>query len=209
MVSGSLILLFLVNALTFSDSFSDEKAEPCFDLSKVSLKLLKEEPKLFSMPGKENSEFGTEEKTGYQWAKADGIVEKPISELLKRLQNPMTTRNPEITKLEVTEVPVLDAILKQKIKIKVRPVFFMTLEWEEEWLFSTKKGTPGNPESIVISYQKTSGTSHIQHFCGNILLQKIDPHTTGVYLTEEILASRRSARDVYQGLLGTLRILRE
>ncbi|NDD93382.1 hypothetical protein EBZ37_15035, partial [bacterium] len=63
--------------------------------------------------------------------------------------------------------------------------------------------------TIVISYQKTSGTSHIQHFCGNILIQRLSRTQTGVYLTEEIKADRRSAEDVHNGLMGTLRTLQK
>jgi len=121
----------------------------------------------------------------------------------------MTTRDREITEVEMSRIEVKGAIQKQHLKIKVKPIFFLTLEWEEDWLYTIKKGKPGKMESVVISYQKTTGTSHIEHFCGNILIQRINPGITGVFLTEEIKADRRSAEDVYRGLMGTLQILRQ
>jgi hypothetical protein len=181
----------------------------CFDSSKPSIKLLRPPPPRFPDPGKEQESFGKDATTGFDWAAAAGRVSKPIGTVLEKLLDPMTTRDRETTTVEMEHQPVKGAIDKQHIKIKVKPFFFLTLEWEEDWLYSIKKGTPAKMESVVISYQKTSGTSHIEHFCGTILLQKLAPDTTGVFLTEEIKADRRSAEDVYRGLAGTLRTLRE
>jgi hypothetical protein len=184
-------------------------ASPCFDLNQPNVTLLQPPPATFPEIGKESESFGKNEKTGFDWAIASGRVNKPLSFILEKLLDPMTTRDREITEVEMSRIEVKGAIQKQHLKIKVKPIFFLTLDWEEDWLYTIKKGKPGKMESVVISYQKTSGTSHIEHFCGNILIQRIKPGISGVFLTEEIKADRRSAEDVYRGLMGTLRILRQ
>jgi hypothetical protein len=183
--------------------------EGCFDLSRPNQALLRPAPSHYSEAGKEIEAFGLDEATKFAWAKLDGIVEKPLAQILTRLLDPMTTRDPDITKLSVSEIKVPGALHKDLIHVKVKPIFFLTLEWEEEWLYTVKEGKPEAPKSVVIAYQKINGTSHIEHFCGTILLERISDRRTGIYLVEEIKADRRSPKDVYQGLLGTLRTLRE
>ncbi|MBU6155176.1 MAG: hypothetical protein KGP28_12805, partial [Bdellovibrionales bacterium] len=116
--------------------------------------------------GKEIEAFGKDEKTGTDWASAAGRVNQSVSLILEKLLDPMTTRDRETTRVEMERQTVKGAIEKQHIKVRVKPIFFITLEWEEDWLYTIKKGKPGRMESVVISYQKTGGTSHIQHFCG-------------------------------------------
>jgi hypothetical protein len=108
-------------------------------------------------------------------------------------------------------VPVDTKEFLKKIieKIVIKPVFFITIEWSEEWGFALKQGTVDKPEAIVISYQKTEGTSHIKHLCGNIYLQSLSATSTGVFIYEEVQADRRTSKDVLNGLTGTLRTLRE
>ncbi len=185
------------------------QASVCFDLTKPNLRLLRPAPTAFPEIGKETESFGKDEKSGLDWASAAGRVNKPVPMILDALLDPMTTRDRDTTTVQVERTQVKGAIQKQHIKVKVKPFFLLTLEWEEEWLYTPKKGRPGKPESVVISYQKTAGTSHIEHFCGNILIQKLTPSVSAVYLTEEIKADRRSAEDAYRGLMGTLRTLRE
>jgi hypothetical protein len=211
MAAGPLTRIARISVLLLSiPCFSGNSvASPCFDLNQPNVTLLKPSPTTFPEIGKESQSFGKDEKTGYDWAIASGRVNKPLSLILERLLDPMTTRDREITEVEMNRVEVKGALQKQHLKIKVKPIFFLTLEWEEDWLYTIKKGKPGKMESVVISYQKTSGTSHIEHFCGNILIQRIKSGVSGVFLTEEIKADRRSAEDVYRGLMGTLRTLRE
>ena len=191
------IFAFVIHALASPPSAQ----EGCFDLSRPNQTLLR--------PRSETEPFGLDEPSGFAWAKSEGVIEKPISTVLKLLLNPMTTRDPEITKLTVSEIKVPGALHKDLIHVRVKPIFFLTLEWDEEWLYTLKAGTPETPKSVVIAYQKINGTSHIEHFCGTILLERISEARTGISQVEEIKADRRSPKDVYQGLLGTLRTLRE
>ncbi len=182
-------------------------ASPCFDFSQKSTKILHAPPNKFEA-GKSLSDFGTDAKEN-DWGQVSGIVEKPILELYKKLQDPKTIRNSDNTKVEVTSSEPKDYLKLIHEKITIKPVFFMTVEWQEDWAYALKEGTPEKPTAILVSYQKTGGTSHIKHLCGNILLQALSPTRTGVYLYEEVQADRRSAEDVLNGITGTLRTLKE
>ena len=185
---------------------ASEKSNPCFQLDQVNLKPLR--------PGRtataeDQSSSGTDKDTDLRWAEVSGLVPKPIDEILTRLMDPMTTRDPEITRLETSVVKVPGALLKQSIAVKIKPIFFLTLEWVEEWMFAERPGIAPQEREILISYQKISGTSHIRHFCGNMTLRQIGPKSTSVSFYEEIIADRRKAEDVERGLQGTLRALRK
>lgn len=183
-----------------------EGSPPCFKLDQVNLKPLRPAR---TATAEDQSSSGTDQDTDLRWAEASGLVPKPLEEVLTRLMDPMTTRDPEITRLETSVIKVPGALLKQSIAVKVKPIFFLTLEWMEEWLFAEKPGTGPLAREVVISYQKTSGTSHIRHFCGNMTLRQIGLKNTSVSLYEEINADRRKAEDVEHGLQGTLRALRK
>ncbi len=206
----------LVTSLIFGLSFfnlnSTHAAEPltspCFNFSKPSTTLLHSAPATFEAD-KDPSDFGTDAKTNNDWGQISGIVKKPILELSKKLQDPKTIRNGSNTKVAVNEVESKDFLKRIDQTIVIKPVFFLTIEWKEAWAFALKDGKAEKPESMVISYQKTEGTSHVKHLCGNIFLKSITPDSTGVYLYEEVQADRRSAKDVVDGLSGTLRTLRE
>ncbi|MBC7397127.1 MAG: hypothetical protein H7333_06755 [Bdellovibrionales bacterium] len=179
----------------------------CFDFSQKSTKLLHAAPTKFES-GKNPSNFGTDSRNN-DWGQVSGTVNKPILQLYEKLQNPKTIRNSNNTHVEVSNTETKDYLKLIRQQITIKPVFFITVEWQEDWAFSLREGTPEKPASIVVSYQKTDGTSHIKHLCGNILLQSLSPTTTGVYLYEEVQADRRSAEDVVNGITGTLRTLRE
>lgn len=69
-------------------------------------------------------------------------------------------------------------------------------------------GHADHSREVLIAYQKTAGTGHIRHFCGNILLRSEGPIQTDFAVYEETDATRRSAEDIAHGHLGTLRTLR-
>jgi hypothetical protein len=179
----------------------------CFDFSKTSTHLLKTAPTKF-VAGTDPSDSGTDAKEN-DWGSVSGVVNKPIAELYQKLLDPKTIRNGDNTKVEVVPTDTKDFLKKFIEKIVIKPVFFVTINWSEEWGFALKDGTAEKPHSIVISYQKVEGTSHIKHLCGNILLESLTPASTGVFLYEEVQADRRSSTDVLNGITGTLRTLRD
>jgi hypothetical protein len=179
----------------------------CFDLSKSSLTLLKPAPAKF-VSDTDSAESGTDTKNN-DWGQISGVVNKPIADLYKKLQDPKTIRNSDTTHVTVVTVDTKEFLKKIIEKIVIKPVFFITIDWSEEWGFALKHGTPEKPEEIVISYQKSEGTSHIKMLCGNILLQSLSANSTGVFIYEQVQADRRTPKDVLNGITGTLRTLRE
>ncbi len=180
----------------------------CFDFSKKSTRMLAPAPYSYPDTGRESRELGTDSKTGLDWGQVAGVVKLPIEKVNLKLLDQMTTRNPKTTTISTEALPLNGALTRTRVAIRVKPVFFITLEWEEEWAHTLLEGTVESPKEILISYQKTQGTSHIRHFCGNILLKSLNPTTTGVFLYEQIDADQRDPDEVADGLLGTLRTLR-
>jgi hypothetical protein len=179
----------------------------CFDLSKKSTKFLGDPPREFPGTGSEQVTFGTDAQTGLDWGRVVGRVKKPIKKVNELLLDPMLTRNAKTTTVTPEKLPEAGFLSRYRVAIRVKPVFFLTVEWEEMWAHALLDGTPEAPKSILISYQKTGGTSHIRHFCGNILLKEIDKDTTGLFLIEHIDADHRDADEVANGLIGTLKTL--
>ncbi len=203
------IALVPIWLLTLSGLSHATERPPCFDFSKKISKLLAPPPYSFPEIGRESREQGTDSTTGLDWGKVSGMVKSPIDKVNGKLLDQMTTRNPKITTITTEALPPNGALTRTRVSVRVKPVFFITLEWEEEWAHTLLEGTPESPKEILISYQKTKGTSHIRHFCGNILLKSLGPATTGVFLHEQIDADQRDPDDVADGLLGTLKILRQ
>ena len=178
----------------------------CFDFQAKTLEPLKPAPSTY-VDGKDE-ESKSADDGDLNWAKTSGLVKRPILEIYTLLLDPRTIRNGSDTKVEVTELPSEVFIKKIEENITVKPVFFLTLNWKEIWAYLVKDGTKEAPKSILVSYEKVQGTSHIRQLCGSILLQSLKPDQTGVYIFEELNADRRNAQDVLNGITGTLRTLR-
>lgn len=143
------------------------------------------------------------------WAEVTGIVDRPILTLYTELLDPKTIRNNNNTQVTVEKLHSKEYLTLLKQTIRVKPIFFLTLDWIESWGFALIKGTPEKPESILISYQKDSGTSHIRTLCGNISLTQLSPTQTGVTLREHLDADNRTPKDIENSLVGTLQTLRK
>ncbi len=188
------ILSFILgNIFVYSNS------EACFDFTKKITSPLRAAPESFEKDLTDRD---------HDWATTSGTVEKPIADLLKALLDPKTIRNDSNTHIQLVEKTSADFLKLQEEQIEVKPVFFLTLNWTELWAYSLLTGTSTAPTSLLISYEKTSGTSHIQHYCGNILLKQLSPKNTGVFLYEEMKADHRNSSDILNNLKGTLRTLR-
>jgi hypothetical protein len=157
-------------------------------------------------------DFGRKERGGaqqrYDFAQVSGYVQAPVRKIFELLTDPRTVRPDLETKITVKEMPEPHFLKQIEERIHIQPAWFLTLEWDERWAFSLLKGTKEKPETILASYEKVSGTAHLRHLCGNILIQKVSPEKSSVYLYEEVDADRREAKDVLKGLRGTLSTLR-
>ncbi|NDG85225.1 MAG: hypothetical protein EBX52_09360 [Proteobacteria bacterium] len=184
-------------------------ADGCFATDRPVTSALRPAPARYPDPGKETASSGRDPATGYAWAMVDATLPAPIAQLLNKVADPMTTKGEGNPGFEVLPLKLPGTYRKDRVHVRIKPVFFLTLEWDEDWSTTIKDGTAEAPRVALVSYQKTNGTSHIDHFCGNIQLERISETTTGIHLVEEIKADRRSPEDVLNGLRGTLRTLQK
>jgi hypothetical protein len=181
-----------------------ERSGACFNF-KAKIHPLHAFPKTFP----EGSDPAEGEPGHPDWGSVTGVVKKPLAELYKLLLNPRTIRDDEDMKITITQTPSENFLNLYDQALHIKPAFFLTLDWTETWGFSLEEGTKQNPKAILISYEKTAGTSHIRRFCGNYLLRAISPTETGVYLYQELDADRHDYKDILKDLKGTLETLRK
>ena len=205
-------LIALITAFGFFQASACAEGIPpggCHDPDRPGTALLRPAPVRYPEAGKEATASGRDPATGYAWAVVDAMIPSPLAPLLKRAADPLTTKGPENKGIEVIPLKLQGTWRKDRVHVRIKPVFFLTLEWDEDWSTVIKEGTADAPKAALVMYQKTNGTSHIEHFCGNILLERISDAATGIHLVEEIKADRRSPEDVLNGLRGTLQTLQK
>ncbi len=178
---------------------------PCFDLSQPVTKPLVEAPPGES-PGDQIDSGTTNE--GRVWARIRGRVAKPIERVLAMLQDHQLMRDPSIDELLVERQERGPHLARMRVHSVVKPFPLVRLEWTDEWAYTLVKGTPEAPQTIVIAYQKIDGTSAIAHFCGNLVLRRLDAATTEVYQYEEAKIIGWSQRKQAESLAELLALLR-
>jgi hypothetical protein len=179
---------------------SEDQVDPCFDFSKEITKSLR----VRVYPGTSASGNGSGSR---HWAATRDYVSQPLSVLLNDLLNHRSTKGGSISRMRILPMDDHKFWARQIAEYEVDPFPFVTLSWEENWGFSLLKGGSEAPESVLVSFEKTAGTSYIQHLCGNIWLEKANPTLTDVYIYEEVEATRRTIQDTLSGIQGTLRSL--
>ena len=128
--------------------------------------------------------------------------------MLKRFDDPYLTKNRKNTVITSVVSKAPHYLWVRKMNLVVKPVFFVTVEWDEQWAMAVREGTPLQPKSLIVYYQKVAGTSHLEHLCGNIVVNFIDAKTSDVYLYEEVKASHWSSEDAVKNFLVVLKIFR-
>ncbi len=197
-------------------ALATEGASACFDFSKKVADPLRTAPAWksdrredVSGRGKVTRHEPGKPKSGYVWGQARGVVRKPIRELLNLLLDHNTTKSSKIREINFSKSSDENYFARHVITFEVTALIFFSAEWTEEWGYAITRGSGMAPERVVISYQKTAGTSHIEHLCGSIVLEMIDANTTDVYAYEEVNANQRNDEDTESGLVGTLLTLRK
>lgn len=182
----------------------------CFDFGAAVTKPLKEPPTDVSRPrnGQDESASGTTpHDSDVTWAWVRGVVKKPIEQVYALLLDHNTTKSPKAEiEVEKIESPIYLAL--HRVKFTIRPFPLVRVQWIEDWAYALAAGSREHPETIVISYQKTEGTTHIRELCGSVVLRKVSEKTTDLYEYEQAKATRRSVVDTLNGVKGTLATLR-
>lgn len=204
------MLSSLLSAYPFSYASNEEEQNLCFNFKDKITTALKAAPTKFES-GKDFTSKG-QNKSEVDWAEVGGLVNKSVKDLYLKLLDPKTIRSGDNVKVNASDLqsnPIAKNYLKYiEQSIELKPRWFLTLKWKENWAYTLLDGTAENPKTILISFQKFEGTSHIERFCGSILLQTISPTQSSVYIYQEMKASRRDAQNILDDITGTLRTLR-
>ncbi len=138
------------------------------------------------------------------WAKAQGNLNIPFDRVFDKLKDHKMTAGEDISEFEVTVIKkdlIEDRFEHHDVHFIVKPFPFFTVEWDEAWNYDLQEGTKKDPIKILISYEKISGTTHIKHLCGNILISKVSDSVTDVFMYEEVNATQRNEKDTEKSLL--------
>jgi hypothetical protein len=146
--------------------------------------------------------------SGSTWAGVRGVVHSPIEKVLSLLLDHENTKSSRVREFEVEKQADPNYLEKHVVKFTIKPFPLITVEWKEQWGFALADGTVDKPSEIVVSYEKTEGTSHIEHLCGSFVLRKLGETSTDLYYYEEAKATNRSVDDTLNGLIGTFKTLR-
>lgn len=175
-------------------------AAQCFDLRAVVAAPLREPPAGRSADG------ATQD--GRVWASLVAELHRPITDVLRLLRDPARTPDPSVDELQVEALPPGPHLSYLRLRSVVRPFPLITVEWTEELAIDLLAGSAAAPEVVLISYQKTEGTSHIAHLCGSTLLTRLEPGRTRIYQYEESKITGRGRRDQATALANFLELLR-
>ena len=133
-----------------------------------------------------------------------GDAAKPVLEAIAALLDHNTTKSGRVDGMDVIELDDPRYLARHEVHFSIKPFPFVEVEWTEDWAYTLLEGTPSDPVRALISYEKIKGTSHIEHLCGSILVQKRGPRESDIFIYEEAKATGRSAEDTVKGLKGTL-----
>jgi hypothetical protein len=146
---------------------------------------------------------------GHAYAQGGGCVLRSLNDVWS------ASRNTELFHWNRSDVDSVtlktdpDAVYFYEANYSAGPAFFKQ-HWVMGWYHTVPDGTPSAPKTILIQYQKTSGTSHIAFWQGAITLQAVAANVTSVVMRDEVDAdqtgpaeSAGSVRDV----VGKLRTL--
>ena len=170
-----------------SPSLGGELKPGCFDFSKKVEKPLKEpiewkDKTLTLGSGKLEDEV--------IWGAGRGILNVSVETIYQWLLDHYHWKDPNTTTLKTIEERRPGYRDFHTVQVNLNPFPLISIDWVEEWGYEVLKGTFEKPEKALISYQKKSGTSHLKHLCGSIVLTSLGPNKTDAFFYEENLASR-------------------
>jgi hypothetical protein len=153
-----------------------------------------------------NTDASGQAPQGWVWATVHGSVRASLEAVLKDLEAHGTTKSSRVNKMEISALKDPRYLNKHEAHFEVDPFPFVSVKWTETWAFMILDGTADRPKKVLVSYEKTEGTSHIEHLCGNYLLER-QGDGTGVFIYEEAKATNRTEKDTMDGLKGNLKAL--
>ena len=174
---------------------------PCFDFNSKIVSALHEP--IPEVAGRVASKSG-KLSSGVVWGAARSEVKRPLLDILKGFYDHNLTKSSRVDEMNVVELTNPNHLARHEVKFKIKPFPFILVQWTEQWAYTLAQGSAADPAVVVISYEKTEGTSYIQHLCGNVVLRKSGDKVTDVYLYEETKATQRDEKDTVASLVATL-----
>jgi len=202
--SSALLLALSALAVAFP-AHASVSTSKCFDFNTRVIAALHEAP---VKAGGDSVESG-KRSDGTAWAAVRGGVNKPFPALLARLLDPETTRDPQVNEFKVEKVESPQYLAYIRRKNMVKQLLIMEVRWVEDWVYAVVEGTPQDPKTVVISYQKSEGTQFMERFCGSIVLRHTAGETTEVSQYEESRITGQGVSDRVSGLNDLLAKLRK
>ncbi|MEW6058433.1 MAG: hypothetical protein AB1540_17670 [Bdellovibrionota bacterium] len=142
------------------------------------------------------------------WASVRGTVEKPLKEVLELLFDPEIIKGEGVNETKIDSRIETPLFLRRQIVQNRAGPFIHRVRWKEDWVFSLISGKSDKPEQILVSYQKSEGTSFIKQLCGNIVLRKLEGNRTDVFQYEQVNAKGHSSEDSLKSIKKVLERLR-
>ncbi len=203
LVRGGSLGIWLVSIATcLSSSLAQGR---CFDFNtKVTAPLKAAQP----LPASGDAVDTGQRGDGIIWTRLRGTIAKATSRVLALLLNHDTMRDPEVDELQVKKKESPQDLARHCVSYDVRPFPLIKVRWTEEWGYAVADGPEAMPTTWGISYEKTEGTSHIDHFCGNIVLRRLSDTLTDMFQYEESKISRPDIDDQAKALKALLAKLR-
>lgn len=178
----------------------------CFDFATRVVVPLK--PPIAAAPRGDAYDAG-EKADGLIWTRLRGPIAKPAARVLALLLDHEILRDPQIDDMEVKKRSSPNYVARHSVTYEVRPFPLVKVRWTEEWGYAVADGPSDAPTAWVVSYEKTEGTSHIQHFCGSIVIRRVSDAQTDIYQYEESKVDHHDQADQTKGMRNLLAKLRK
>jgi hypothetical protein len=205
-----ILCAFILQLVTLTNGYSSDEPKRCFTFDKKILKPIADFD-LKELTEKSSTASGVFAKNQNKmvWAKVIDVLPIPINKVYQLLLDHTTTISPKIDELKVETENKKEFDVFHKVHLMLNPFLFVKIRWQENWAYSILEGDISSPQKVLISYEKVDGTHYISHLCGSIVLEKKSDSATFIYQYEEAIAENRTAQNTYDGLLGTLKTLRD
>ncbi len=127
------------------------------------------------------------EASSYNYAESAGCIKRPIRETWAALNNQSNMVWDEVDEWSAKSVTPPDGVAISYDVHYFHDAGF-DVNWDMEWHHSFK-GTPENPEKVIINYQKVYGTDFIRYWKGSIVLEFVSDDVTSFFVRDEMDAT--------------------
>lgn len=200
-ISYCFVLLFTFGVLGGERTVHDG----CFNFDRQIKEAL--HSPLKEVPNQVTTRSGVLKPGSIPWAAARGTVEVPFSQVYGWLLDHRNWKDMSKTELEVSKTVKAGYLEFHTVDVSVQVFAFVHAEWQEQWAYTLLKGTVEDPREILVSYQKSGGTRHLENLCGSITLRKKEQGKTDIQFYEQTKAVRMDEQDILKMHRDNFRIL--